>query len=148
MIQTISRPRSAAPGPTRWRRLTRPLFLAVMLATLAPAAASAHGNEPWIDAIILDRAEAHDVSSVLVESILHCESGHYATAVYTAQRPGSSGELGIAQILPPDSWAGRRYGTIGSLFESRYGWAYGDVWSEVDFLAWAIDHGYRSMWHC
>jgi hypothetical protein len=123
------------------------LVALILLSPLFYDTAAAHGNQPWIDEITHAAAEQEGVSYWQVESILHCESVHYRASVIAGAEEGSSGEIGIAQILPSWTAAGRRYGSLGATFEARGG-DYYSVSDEIYFLAWAIARGMRFHWHC
>ena len=115
------------------------LLLAGELVGSSVGQASAHGDAPeWLDEIIHAAAEYRGASYWQMYGILRCESDHWNADVVWGRRPGGSGEIGVAQILPGTG--------LGPLFESRGGdYSPSD---EIYFLAWALTHGLRNHWHC
>lgn len=132
------------------RKLIIAATAATMLTVGLPGAtvALAHGNvPPELDEYMHAAAEYRGANYWLMERIVRCETGNYDPRVIDGTKRGASGEIGPAQILPSWTPAGRRYGTIGSLFEARGG----DYFAPSDhmyFLAYALTRGYRNHWHC
>lgn len=121
-----------------------PLALSLVLQV---AVAEAHEDVPDdIDALIHAASIYRDVSYREMVRVLRCESNRWDRAVIEGRRRGRDGERGIAQILPPNTPAARRYGSLGALFESRTGdYSASD---SIYFMAYAFSAGLRAHWHC
>lgn len=107
----------------------------------------AHVDVPSdIDALIHAASEYRGASYWQMVAVLRCESNHWDRAVIDGRKKGRDGEVGIAQILPSWTAAGKKYGSLGALFESRTGdYSASD---SIYFMAWAFTHGLRGHWHC
>lgn len=129
--------------------MRRHLWVAAMILAVlcVPPHVYAHSDVPEdIDVLIHAAAAYRGANYGQMVTVLRCESDRWNRAVISGRKLGRDGERGIAQILPPDTVAGRRYGTIGTLFESRTGdYSASD---SIYFMAWAFVNGLRGHWHC
>lgn len=62
--------------------------------------AQAHGNQPWIDQIIVEESIRSDVWYWKLERTVHCESDHFSMDVIEGRRLGKANEIGAVQLLP------------------------------------------------
>jgi hypothetical protein len=112
-----------------------PLFLALLLG-VRPAQA----QEPeWIRSVVVERAEAHGISSWLLLAIGRCESDRWDPRVLSGARLGPAGEVGPYQLY--------RWGLLPTFYRLGYTNPL-NLYESADFTARMIALGHGRHWSC